>query len=216
MASVISANSTSVALHAAAEDVNTRAAFDRAFTPPLEGYQAVYPHLVSFFDRKDWTRELVEVAALAVYGWMPRVLKRSVSNVDTVVAMLNADQPPKIEEIDLRFVNDSIVGTSKFLHFRWPEKYPIYDSNIMRCFERSLVLLKNRKSPENYIDFYYAIKEANAPPFLLAHRAKAEARGEIWAEVRSKEMLLFLHGQRVRDAGREPSQETMQIVQDEN
>ncbi|MES2136638.1 MAG: hypothetical protein V4502_06210 [Pseudomonadota bacterium] len=36
-------------------------------------------------------------------------------------------------DIDLTFANGSVVGTSKFLHFAFPDEYPIWDSRVRRA-----------------------------------------------------------------------------------
>lgn len=109
----------------------------------LNGYQA----LRSLFENKlDFQNSLdVQIGAYAVYGWMPTIMKgierakleplrafaqkwkNRVEHKEAIDALKN-------KEIDLKSINNSVVGTSKFLHFVAPEIFPIWDSRIAAAF----------------------------------------------------------------------------------
>lgn len=105
------------------------------------GYREEYDILARWFAdqmaRKSWTAEAVRIGALAIYGWMPRVLRvhgqgelssaRQRVDFAGIADALNRNDDSRIEK---NFLNRSYVGTSKFLHFCWPEHYAIWDSNI--------------------------------------------------------------------------------------
>jgi hypothetical protein len=100
-------------------------------------------------DRTDPRDEMQLLAAAhAVYGWMPTVLKK----VDNLLQMSNfvlgvkglsfADARPIVERTatlgpgSVFFsLNNSVVGTSKLLHFLLPDLFPIWDSRIARLFD---------------------------------------------------------------------------------
>lgn len=91
-------------------------------------------------------RELL-AAAYAVYGWMPTILKR-VDNLARLsqfmgeVRSLSVNEAlPLVREAAavskdgiLTSLNNSVVGTSKLLHFFRPDLFPIWDSRIARLF----------------------------------------------------------------------------------
>lgn len=89
---------------------------------------------------RTWTAEAVRLGALAIYGWMPTILRvhgRGEVSTDSaqvdftkIANALNEGDDTKIEK---NFLNRSYVGTSKFLHFCWPERFAIWDSNIKKA-----------------------------------------------------------------------------------
>lgn len=108
-----------------------------------------YAELLGFFKQLNLENELPVIgAAYAVYGWMPTILKkepkakelaafvrdlRKIKN-DAGRKALALEQLEKRIDIT-RAVNNSTVGTSKFLHFVEPEIFPIWDSNVALAFE---------------------------------------------------------------------------------
>jgi hypothetical protein len=137
-------------------------------------YAAHYVILLEWFrqqnDRK-WTSELVLMGGLAVYGWMPTILRTDITKLDEVAKSLNMGQPPA-----RRFLNNSVVGSSKFLHFWRPDKYAIWDSNIAKVLE-----LKTN-SEEHYENYLHDIRH-----FAATSRRKS---------IRYIEFALFREGRR--------------------
>jgi hypothetical protein len=89
--------------------------------------------------------DLCHIGALAVYGWMPTVMRSFNRNIweDHRAALSIIRSATTWEEIEavidehpalLRLVNGSAVGTSKFLHFLNPQIVPIWDSKIKRAY----------------------------------------------------------------------------------
>lgn len=95
--------------------------------------------------KRDWDEDAVRLGALMVYGWMPTMLRvygrgpgplencpRNL-NWDGIISKLNGGDPRSFEAD--RFLNNSFVGTSKFLHFCWPEYFAIWDRNVHVALE---------------------------------------------------------------------------------
>ncbi len=87
-----------------------------------------------------WTPDKIRIGALAIYGWMPTMLRvygigplnasdNNFPNFDVIAGHLNCGS---IDNIEKNFLNRSYVGTSKFLHLCFPEKIAIWDRNV--CF----------------------------------------------------------------------------------
>lgn len=71
--------------------------------------------------------------ALAVYGWMPRIL-RAYSVSDDLKQELMELKNREIEDISSTdFLGGSVIGSSKFLHFTRPDRFPIWDANVARA-----------------------------------------------------------------------------------
>jgi hypothetical protein len=104
-----------------------------------------YDALLSLFSRLDPSSdEDLLIGALAVYGWMPTMMDKFVSRKELkgLIAELAQTEPDqiagalerKIGSGAFRSVNNSIVGTSKLLHFFLPDKVAIWDSVLARSF----------------------------------------------------------------------------------
>ena len=111
-----------------------------------QGYLALRALIRDRTDPRDEMQLLA--AAHAVYGWMPTILKK----IDNLLQMSNfvlgvkglsfADARPIVERAatpgpgSVFFsLNNSVVGTSKLLHFLLPDLFPIWDSRIARLFD---------------------------------------------------------------------------------
>ncbi|MCP9237940.1 hypothetical protein [Lewinella sp. JB7] len=113
----------------------------RGFHPKDDdSYIQSYSSLLTYFqssDPIDWSRFVVGVHA--IYGWMPRVLTIKSENKNHIVNLVNQVRFEKLdlerkELLDLKLcINNSIVGTSKLLHFLNPKTYAIWDSKI--CYQ---------------------------------------------------------------------------------
>jgi hypothetical protein len=96
----------------------------------LGGYHAL---LVLFRDKLNFEHPIdVEIAAYAVYGWMPTILKRVDASKLEGLRFFAETWKGSFDHaralgalrsggIDLQSINNSVVGTSKFLHFVAPE-----------------------------------------------------------------------------------------------
>jgi len=82
--------------------------------------------------------EFTELTSM-VYSWMPRILilnweevDDNWDNISELLTKASSDDELKKSEIETlsTLINNSIIGTSKVLHFINPEKYPIWDSRV--------------------------------------------------------------------------------------
>jgi hypothetical protein len=70
-----------------------------------------------------------------VYGWMPTIMRLKAANFDECAQILNKVKAGDIIDVSAletlkRMVGNSMVGTSKLLHFVRPTIYPIWDRKI--------------------------------------------------------------------------------------
>jgi hypothetical protein len=132
-----------------------------------DDYYDAYSALRDFFDNLDLTNEPNVVgAAHAVYGWMPTILKKEVKAKELIAFVqdlrrISSDSHQTTVALELlekqieitQAINDSTVGTSKFLHFVAPEIFPIWDSNIAHAFE----VASKINDPATYLAYCEAI-----------------------------------------------------------
>ncbi|MRG54205.1 hypothetical protein GF108_01230 [Phyllobacterium sp. SYP-B3895] len=119
---------------------------DRVSISPggMADYTVGYPALLHLFRERLDTSNLhdIHAGAYAVYGWMPTILKSlpDVGGAQKLIPLIE-EARSKLNgfEIEnwthcLKAVNNSVTGTSKFLHFSVPEVFPIWDSLVARTF----------------------------------------------------------------------------------
>ncbi len=102
-------------------------------------YYITYPEFLEHFRRiKKFEKHDAIVGIHLIYGWMPTICHLKSEDFDQVATILNKVKENKQqlieEELNIlkNVFNNSIVGTSKLLHFICPENYPIWDSNVCR------------------------------------------------------------------------------------
>jgi hypothetical protein len=139
-----------------------------------------YDALVRLFSRLDpASDEDLIVGALAVYGWMPTMMNKLIAReelkkliaelawtgTNEVAAALQRNIPSGA----LRSVNNSIVGTSKLLHFFLPDKVAIWDSVLARSF--------------GFVHHYQFAKEAVFVEYVRAVHAAAQSETMPWEKL---------------------------------
>lgn len=149
-----------------------------------DSYILSYPHIIDYFARKT-SLKLGDVVCGAhmVYGWMPTILEldlnREKIDLDKTLQTLNdakSGNDVSTEQIsDLAsFINNSIIGASKLLHFVAPYCFPIWDSKIyffihenypyhsrvnsIKKYIEYIDILKNLKQNENFTNFYNSVQ----------------------------------------------------------
>lgn len=97
-----------------------------------------------------FARSLIDKHSLTIgayfsYGWMPTILKNFNMDGDVTEALrvfnnVKNNQPIADDQEYMsliRYVNNSMVGASKLLHFINPSQYPIFDSRIKNYFAKN-------------------------------------------------------------------------------
>jgi hypothetical protein len=99
---------------------------------------ASYQSLCEFFQDKTYLNGGDVICGChMVYGWMPTIveLNEIEKRLNEIVRIVNvAKTEGKISNEDLKglssFINNSLVGASKFLHFSNPNAFTIWDSRV--------------------------------------------------------------------------------------
>lgn len=99
--------------------------------------------------------------ALAVYGWMPTILRSlEISNEQLELVRQSKDIDSAVlvvRDFEIPPVNNSWVGSSKFLHFLNPDCFPIWDSHIARAF--GWARRDQYESSSRYIAYMMAMRD---------------------------------------------------------
>ena len=162
-------------------------------------YVKSYESIIDFFNDIQLNENSLIQGAHMVYGWMPTILNITKHDLDTQNVLLSVEKISKeIDEANLivliKFMNSSIVGASKLLHFIYPEKYPIWDSKICEIITDKSYTQKVQNTL-NYINYCEAIQNLinELPENLKNFKREFE---EIFkykiSNVRAAELMLFL------------------------
>jgi len=97
-----------------------------------------YPEFLRYFsDLKTITRHNLIIGINFTYGWMPTIFDFRSDRFDEALNILNSAKKgimPTIGELNLLkgLLNNSLVGSTKLLHFINPDKFAIWDSRVYR------------------------------------------------------------------------------------
>lgn len=179
-------------------DLDRWAATDRIPERRIYTYLATYPHIratVAGFSRI--TSDEIYATIAMVYGLMPTAMNLRRGDMEPFLAPLNAlrDTGQRLTAGELdglkALVNNSIVGTSKLLHFLAPETYPVWDSRINR-------FLNGEPRPETnsvprYRDYLADFDRLRVDADFEPLRASIEGRlGYPVSAARAFEMIMYL------------------------
>lgn len=136
----------------AAEEIET-------FAPRTihESYRA----FVSFFEGP-LTQEQILQGAYMIYGWMPTMLRLKGAK-EAVYSAVNDAKEGRLTEAALsacaKTLNNSLVGTTKLVHFANPEAYPIWDSRVYRALHGERPYVYRVENTGAYLEFLGWVKE---------------------------------------------------------
>lgn len=101
-------------------------------------YLSTYPEIMTLVQGDKIQAPMFKQLALMVYGWMPRVLRIDNAHLTSALQAANAAKqatPEDFGNIPIQHIANclnSVVGTSKILHFINPNIFPIWDSKIQK------------------------------------------------------------------------------------
>ena len=169
--------------------------------PRIMSYIACYPHILNFFARKGpLTDSDVVIGTHVVYGWMPRVLTLRFSGqtlakaAEKAAEVLEAARQGMVLRDDklalLRdLINNSLVGTSKLLHFLAPDTYAIWDKKVS-VFVCGKDKSKSIKEYQNYLKELRSISHQEG--FSEFHASVNRKLGYEVSALRAIELVMYL------------------------
>ncbi len=162
-------------------------------------YHVSYRSFVEYFSqRQELNLGDLIIGANFTYGWMPTMMTFKSNEFERCVDLLNAVKSGKrLTNQELMIlkglINNSLVGTSKLLHFVNPNKYAIWDSRV--C-----TFLKNRaykqfiERPEVY-QSYIALcdRVVSNKAYIEVHKRFEEKVGYLASFYRSLEQIMYMN-----------------------
>lgn len=148
---------------------------------PNDTYLKTYGEILSFAQKLkfDQVNDLV-ILSHVVYAWMPTILTYKLSKKKDLLEFLkeakdadkkyisNSDLYPNLALLKST-INNSIVGSSKLLHFINPDVFPIWDSRIAK----EVAGIKQANNIKHFLNYLTAthevLEENNSNFFKLYH-----------------------------------------------
>jgi hypothetical protein len=97
-----------------------------------------YKEFVKYFSEiPELNKHHIIIGSHFAYGWMPTIIELKNKSIDEIVRILNEVKKGKrLSSEDLNLlqigINNSLVGSSKLLHFINPDNYAIWDSRVYK------------------------------------------------------------------------------------
>ncbi|MFT6841502.1 MAG: hypothetical protein ACJASR_000263 [Psychroserpens sp.] len=97
-----------------------------------------YPEFLKYFNKlKTITRHNLTIGINFTYGWMPTIFDFRSDNFEEALQILNEAKGGRKLTVDnlvllKGLLNNSLVGTTKLLHFIDPDNFAIWDSRVYR------------------------------------------------------------------------------------
>ncbi len=160
-----------------------------------------YPEFLKYFrDIKKITKHDVVIGINFTYGWMPTIFDFRSNDIDLVIDILNRAKQGKVpceNELDVlkKCFNNSLVGTSKLLHFINPEVFAIWDSRVFRYLinkEPHQNRIDNYKSYLDYLEFCKFL--TSNPEYNSIHNSIIKKVGYEMTKFRTVELIMYLKG----------------------
>lgn len=167
-------------------------------------YLRSYPEFVRYFQNVPRVQvHNVIIGASFVYSWMPTILKFKTAQFEAAATCLERARQGDVSEGDLRcvlaLVNNSLVGTSKLLHFVNPRVFAIWDSRVCRYLTGAAWHYKVEEVPR-FVAYQTLLRDTvSNNRFDAAHDSICRKVGYEVSRLRAGELIMFMNGQKVRD-----------------
>ncbi len=168
-----------------------------------QSYITTYPYILDFFASKS-SLSIGDIicGAHIVYGWMPTILHIHIDdaiNISEIIQTLNdaknGTEPSQEKIYNLsKIINNSVVGSSKLLHFISPNIFPIWDSKVYSFIHNKKPHNLRVNNVNNYFSYIKTLKEySQKPEFEKFHDSVQEKVGYEVSPLRSLELVMFLN-----------------------
>lgn len=166
-------------------------------------YLNVYQDFVQYFaNLKEISEHNAKIGISFTYSWMPTILKKlDLSKLKSATEVLNrAKEGKNLSSKDLDVLkscfNNSLVGSSKLLHFINPEKFAIWDSRVYRYLfnQEPYAKVNNNDNYLTYLDFCEQLTQRNEMRKLQEIVTKKV--GYPITKMRALELVFFYNGEK--------------------
>ena len=135
------------------------------FKKDEENYLLAYKYFLNYFKEVENIQlDNIVIGISFTYSWMPTILKKiDLTDPENLVLIFNKVKNSEIITTQELLIlknsfNNSIVGTSKLLHFINPEKYAIWDSRVFRFLTGKEPHHSKFQDPKTYLEYLTLIE----------------------------------------------------------
>ena len=164
-------------------------------------YYISYVEFLKYFrDLTTITRHNLIVSINFTYGWMPTIFDFRSDKFDEAIEILNKAKNGSIpKENELKILkglfNNSLVGTSKLLHFINPDKFAIWDSRVYHYLTGKKAYDHRIGNCELYIKYlafcnYIVTREE----YGEVHNSICDKLGYQMTKLRTAELIMYSNG----------------------
>lgn len=164
-------------------------------------YDISYPYFIKYFyEKKIITMQDLVIGINFTYGWMPTIFDFRTTNFNEAIEILNDAKRgiiPTIIQFELLkgLFNNSLVGTTKLLHFINPEKFAIWDSRVYRyltgkeAYSHRIGICKDYLSYLSFLEYL-----THRPEYENFHISICKNFDYPMTKYRTAEMIMYLNG----------------------
>ena len=171
------------------------------FKVDKQTYDISYPEFLKYFNNiKIITKHNLVIGINFTYGWMPTIFDfRSDNFEDAIVILNNVKKGLALTLVQLELLkglfNNSLVGTTKLLHFINPDKYAIWDSRVYYYLTGELAYNHRIGNCEAYLSFLtFCDYLTQLKEYDTIHSSICEKLGYSMTKYRTVELIMYLNG----------------------
>lgn len=160
-----------------------------------------YPVFLNYFrNLKTITEKDIIIGINFTYGWMPTIFKFGKGEIEKAVKILNSVKDGNaISIIELNILkelfNNSLVGTTKLLHFISPQNYAIWDSRVFRYLTGQEPYKNRLDNFEAYLEYNQFCHEISSQTnYQLVHNYVENKIGYQLTQMRATELVMYHKG----------------------
>jgi hypothetical protein len=176
------------------------------FKVEKQTYDISYPEFLKYFsDLKTITKHNLVIGINFTYGWMPTIFDFRSDKFDEAIEILNNAKNgviltiAQLETLKGLF-NNSLVGTSKLLHFINPDKFPIWDSRVYYYLTGELAYNHRIGNCEAYFSFIkFCEYLTQIKEYEEIHQSICKKLGYPMAKLRTVELIMYLNGGQTKE-----------------
>jgi hypothetical protein len=169
--------------------------------PKEEQYLTAYREFIYYFENLDTLSEHHTIIGISfTYSWMPTILDFRSNNISEATQILNSTKQgnrPSLAELDIlkSCFNNSLVGSSKLLHFINPNQFAIWDSRVYRYLFNQTPHSYRVENNNTYLDYLsfceYLINNSDIDSLKKIVEDKV---GYSMTKMRAIELIFFYNG----------------------
>lgn len=171
------------------------------FKVDKQTYDVSYPEFLKYFsDIETITKHNLVIGINFTYGWMPTIFDFRSDKFDEAIEILdNAKKGLVLTVNQLETLkglfNNSLVGTTKLLHFINPEKFAIWDSRVYYYLTGELAHNYRIGNCESYLSFLaFCEYLTQKKEYEELHNSICKKLDYTMTKFRTVELIMYLNG----------------------